>query len=259
MWSSVPGRTVPSRCTCSSIFGYGATTATLAARCGVEAQVLRHVPLPISSAVPTGPDVEVELLVLPLQPVSEYGVCGAEGIIGAHVDPDPAAVEGLPLRRGEQVVPPEVGGVVERARSGGGGALPQRRRMGADCAEPQRLPRRKLERTEAAHRDPADRHLAGVRAREPGGDRFPEHHHSPPPLAPVVPVAVVAAVEQENRRRARAESGEPVEELLVEEARRLRTAPVEEDEEGAASVPRRAHEDLVQIAPDRLTVQGEAR
>src|SRR5260221_12492460 len=195
MSSSVPARTVPSGCTCSSIFGYGAPTATLAARCGVEAQVLRHVPLPISSAVPTGPDVEVELLVLQMQAVSKYGVCGAEGIIGSHVDPDPAAVERLPLRRREQVVPPEVGGVVERARSGGGGALPQRRRMGADCAEPQRLPRRKLERTEAAHRDPADRHLAGVRAREPGGGRLPEYHHSPASVSPVVPVAVGAAGE----------------------------------------------------------------
>src|SRR5260221_988081 len=195
MSSTVPARTVPWGCPCSSIFGYGARPATLAARCGVEAQVLRHVPLPISSAVPTGPDVEVELLVLPLQPVSEYGVCGAEGITGAHVDPDPAAVERLPLCRCEQVVPPEVGGVVERARSGGGGPLPQRRRMGADCAEPQQLPRRKLERTEADHRDPADRHLAGVRAGAAGGGGPPEYHHSPASVSPVVPVAVGAAGE----------------------------------------------------------------
>jgi hypothetical protein len=103
---------VPSRCTCSSIFGYGIIAATLAARSGVEAEVLRHVPLPISAAVATGPDVEDELLVLLLEPVSKYGVCGAEGIVSAKsIRP---GCRRAPARRGDRPFP---SGVVVNARA----------------------------------------------------------------------------------------------------------------------------------------------
>ena len=90
--------------------------------------------------------------------------------------------------------------------------------MRADRAEPFRGETHQVERTEAAHRDAADRNAAfvGVRACNGGRDRLAKNGPPPLPVAAVVPVAVVAAVGEQDCGRPSTEIVERVEEGLPE-------------------------------------------
>src|SRR5689334_15697850 len=100
MSRSVSARTVPSRCTCSSIFGYGSGAGAC-----IELKVAAHVRAPIRTVVAAGPYVQLSVDLVRVGDVSVM-----EGIARADVDPHRSRV----LRRlGDQVDAVEVLDVVE--------------------------------------------------------------------------------------------------------------------------------------------------
>src|SRR5581483_11624607 len=94
----------------------------------------------------------------------------------------------------KQVVAGEVLGAVEGSRRRRSTAVPKGSRVSADGAESGRPKPGEVERTEAAHRNAADRHaaLVGASSAQRCRDRFGQNLSSPRTIPPVVPVAVVA-------------------------------------------------------------------
>ena len=162
----------------------------------------------------------------------------------------------------DQIVAREVGAVVERERDVervvAGPSGEDGRRVASDRAEPLRRAA-EVERSETAHRDPADRYAVpvGTAPSEGDRDRFPQDVRSPRPLGAIVPPANVSFWEQHDRR-AVAEPPQRDQESRTEHVDRRSAVAVEKDEQRPSlAAPGRRDHHLVELPAHQLALQRE--
>src|SRR5581483_6261278 len=137
-------------------------------------------------------------------------------------------------------------------------AVPKGSRVSADGAESGRPKPGEVERTEAAHRNAADRHaaLVGASSAQRCRDRFGQNLSSPRTIPTVVPVAVVAAVGEEDNRGAGPEGVQSVEQLLCQVRGGGAAPSVQEYEERPARAGSFRHDEhVVQVAVQDAAVE----